>query len=87
MKPDSLKTLPPLTSDEQAAAEVDKIDLSLYDLSGFRKMRLEDLAKEARIMLRLPRPLLQAVKAEAARQGMPYSRFMRRALEQAITPR
>jgi len=79
-----LKTLPPLSSDEQAEQEVDTIDLSEYDLSGFAKMRLEDLAKEARIMLRLPKPLLDAVKAEASRRKIPYSRFIRMSIENAL---
>lgn len=79
-----LKQFEPLLSDEQAEREVDEIDLSEYDLSEFKKVRLEDLAKEARIMLRLPQPLLDAVKAEAARRNLPYSRFIRLTLEDAL---
>jgi predicted DNA binding CopG/RHH family protein len=34
--------------------------------------------------MRLPRPLLDAVKATAAQAGIPYQRFIRQALEIAV---
>jgi len=34
-----------------------------------------------------PRPLLEAVKAMAAKAGVPYQRFIRQALETAVQPR
>jgi predicted DNA binding CopG/RHH family protein len=34
--------------------------------------------------MRLPKSLLTAVKAKALAQGIPYQRFIRQALEQAI---
>jgi len=37
--------------------------------------------------MRLPRPLLEAVKATAAKAGVPYQRFIRQALETAVRPR
>jgi predicted DNA binding CopG/RHH family protein len=37
--------------------------------------------------MRLPRPLLDAVKAAAAKAGMPYQRFIRQTLEAAVRPR
>lgn len=40
--------------------------------------------KDKAITLRMPGPLLDAVKAMAAREGVPYQRFVRRALEHAI---
>jgi predicted DNA binding CopG/RHH family protein len=81
-----LKPMPPLLSDVEAEEFVDTADLTEYDLSGFKPVRLEMLAKEARVMLRLPRPLLNAVKAEADKQKMPYSRFIRMTLEHALSP-
>jgi predicted DNA binding CopG/RHH family protein len=34
--------------------------------------------------MRLPRSLLDAVRASAARMGVPYQRFIRQALEDAV---
>jgi predicted DNA binding CopG/RHH family protein len=34
--------------------------------------------------MRLPEPLLEAVKARAKARGIPYQRFIREALEQAV---
>jgi predicted DNA binding CopG/RHH family protein len=37
--------------------------------------------------MRLPKALLDAVKAAAAKAGMPYQRFIRQALETAVRQR
>ena len=47
-------------------------------------MRFEFATKDARINMRLPADLLAAVKAKAARERMPYQRFIRKALEGAV---
>jgi predicted DNA binding CopG/RHH family protein len=44
-------------------------------------VRFEFQPKTERVNMRLPRPLLDAVKV-----GMPYQRLIRRALEAAIDP-
>jgi len=81
------KKLPKLRSDRAAEAFVAKSDLTEYDLSGMRTMRFEFQPKSERVNMRLPRPLLQAVKSSAAKAGMPYQRFIRQALEHAVRPR
>lgn len=81
------KSIPLLNSDEVAEAFVAAADLSEYDLSGFKRMSLEALMKEVQVNIRLPQPLYQAVKDAAARQGVPYSRFVRSALEAAVQPK
>jgi predicted DNA binding CopG/RHH family protein len=35
--------------------------------------------------MRLPKPLLDAVKAAAGKAGMPYQRYIRQLLEMSIT--
>ena len=50
-------------------------------------MRFEFQPKSERVNMRLPRPLLEAVKATAAKAGVPYQRFIRQALETAVRPR
>jgi predicted DNA binding CopG/RHH family protein len=81
------KKLPKLRSDKEAEDFVANSDLTNYDLSGMRMVRFEFAPKAARVNMRLPNDLLKAVKATAARQGIPYQRFIRQALERAIAPR
>jgi predicted DNA binding CopG/RHH family protein len=83
-KPAKDKPIPKFDSDDAAEAFVAEADLSEHDLSGFRRMSLEALMKEVQVNVRLPQPLYKAVKDAAARQGVPYSRFVRSALEAAV---
>ena len=78
--------LPKLPTDREAEDFVAKADLTEYDLSEMRPVRFEFQPKDERVNMRLPRPLLEAVKATAARAGMPYQRFIRQALEEAVRP-
>lgn len=71
--------------DEEAERFVDTADLSEYDLSGARPVRFEFEKKSARVNMRLPAPLLEAVKEHARARGIPYQRFIREALERAVT--
>jgi predicted DNA binding CopG/RHH family protein/uncharacterized DUF497 family protein len=79
------KKIPDFESDEAAECFVETADLSEYDLSQFKTVRFEFERKDARINMRLPEPLLAAVKARAKAGGIPYQRFIREALEQAVT--
>lgn len=81
------KKLPKLRSDKAAEDFVAKADLTEYDLSGMRSMRFEFQPKSERVNMRLPKPLLKAVKASAAKAGVPYQRFIRQVLEVAVQPR
>lgn len=78
------KPLPLFSSDDEAEAFVGSADLTSYDLSALKPTRFEFSSKDARVNMRLPAELLEAVKATAARNGMPYQRFIRQALEQAL---
>lgn len=81
------KKLPRLDSDEAAAMFISTADLSEYDLSGMEMVRFEFQPKTERVNMRLPLPLLDAVKASAAKAGMPYQRFIRQAPEMAVRGR
>lgn len=81
------KQLPALKSDKEAEDFVANSDLTEYDLSRMRMVRFEFQPKSERVNMRLPRPLLDAVKAKAAKAGVPYQRFIRQALEDAVQPR
>lgn len=81
------KKLARLKSDKEAEQFVDKADLTEYDLSDMRMMRFEFQPKTERVNMRLPKQLLTAVRAMAARAGVPYQRFIRQALEDAVRGR
>lgn len=80
----ALKKLPTFKSDADAETFVDKADLSEYDLSGGEFVRFELKPKDKTVNLRLPGQLLDAVRVRAKRAGVPYQRFIRMALEQAV---
>jgi predicted DNA binding CopG/RHH family protein len=77
------RKVPRLTTDEEAEAFLEQ-DLSDLDFSQFKPVRFEFEKKAARVNMRLPEPLLAAVKARAKARGIPYQRFIREALEQAV---
>ena len=79
------ETDPAKLCDRAAAAFVDKADLSQYDFSGAQLVRFETKPKDKSINLRLPEELYDAVRKRAARAGLPYQRFIRLALERAIS--
>jgi predicted DNA binding CopG/RHH family protein len=82
-----MKPLPELRTDEEAEDFIANSDLSEYDLSSMRTVHFEFQPKSERVNMRLPRPLLDAVKAAAAEVGVPYQRFIRQALEAAVMSR
>jgi len=77
------KKAPRLKTDEQAEAFLAQ-DLSKLDFSQFKPARFEFERKDEQINMRVPKPLLAAVKARAKARGIPYTRFIRETLEQAI---
>ena len=77
------RKVPRLTTDEEAEAFLEQ-DLSDLDFSQFKPVRFEFARKDARVNMRLPEPLLAAVKTRAKARGIPYQRFIREALEQAV---
>jgi predicted DNA binding CopG/RHH family protein len=79
------KKIPTFESDTEAEHFVETADLSQYDLSGATPVRFEFEKKAARVNMRLPETLLVAVKARAKARGIPYQRFIREALEHAVT--
>ena len=71
-------------SHTDAADFVDHADLTEYDLTSMKPVQFEFAAKDARINMRLPEELLIAVKSAADKAGVPYQRFIRHALEDAV---
>lgn len=78
------KKVPRLKTDKQAEAFLAK-DLSTLEFSQFKPARFEFEKKDGQINMRVPKPLLEAVKARAKARGIPYTRFIRETLERAMT--
>ena len=78
------KKIPRFETDEEAEAFVATADLTQYDLTGARLVHFEFEKKAAQINMRVPRGLLDAVKARAEAGGIPYTRFIREILEKAV---
>src|SRR6056297_3443838 len=78
-----MKKVPRLTTDAETEAFLDK-DLSTLDFAQFKAINWEARPKTARVNMRLPEGLIEAVKAKARREGISYQRLIREAIEREI---
>jgi predicted DNA binding CopG/RHH family protein len=79
------KKFPVLKSDKEAEAFLDQ-DLSDYlSAENFAPYRFEFKPKEKSVNLRISGELLDAIRTRAKRQGIPYQRYIRQALERALS--
>jgi predicted DNA binding CopG/RHH family protein len=83
MKKPSPKTVPEMKTDH-AAQQFLRQDLSALDFSRFRPVRFEFEKKEEQVNLRIPKGLLDAVKARAKARNIPYARLIRETLELVV---
>lgn len=85
MKPKSpkLRKVPHFKTDAEAEAFLEQ-DLSDLDFSQFKPMHFEIKPKEKTINLRISESLLDAVRENAKREGVPYQRFIRHLLERGV---
>jgi len=63
---------------------VAEADLTAYDLAAFTPTHFEFEKKAAQINMRVPKPLLDAVKTRAAARGIPFTRYIRMLMEQDL---
>ena len=77
------RKIPPLKSDEAAEAFLAE-DLADLDFGQFVPMQFEFEKKEAQVNMRVPQPLLDAVKVRAKARGVPYTRYIRMLMERDI---
>jgi predicted DNA binding CopG/RHH family protein len=75
-----------MTTDEEAEAFLDQ-DLSDLDFSQFTPVRFEFERKSAQLNMRIPQPLLEAVKVKASQRGIPYTRYIRELMERDVAGR
>jgi predicted DNA binding CopG/RHH family protein len=78
-----MKKVPVLKTDEAAEAFLMQ-DLSDLDFSQFKPLQFEFEKKEAQVNMRVPQPLLDAVKDRARARGMPYTRYIRMLMERDV---
>ena len=78
------RQVPRLGSDEAAEAFLDQ-DLSDLDFSQFEPARFEFEKKSERIDMRVPKPLLDALKARASHRGIPFTRLIREMMERELS--
>ena len=79
------KKIPIFKTDKEAEQFVDTADLSNDDLSGLTPVKFEFEKKSAQLNMRVPKALLEAVKQRSAVRGIPYTRFIREAVESALS--
>ena len=79
------KKIPTFRTDKEAEDFVDKADLTHFDLSGLQPVQFEFEKKDAQLNMRVPKPLLDKLKARAKTRGIPYTRLIRQLMEQAVT--
>jgi predicted DNA binding CopG/RHH family protein len=84
------KPFPKFDSDEKLEAFLETADLDKYDLMPGALprdewfARYERFAKDASIHLRLPSRLLDAVRAQAMKEGIPAQRLIREYIERGL---
>jgi predicted DNA binding CopG/RHH family protein len=81
------KPFPDFKTDAEAEQFVDTADLGDYDFSDMKPLHFELRRKDKAVSLRLPGPLLEEVRMRAKKEGIPYQRFMRLAIERALHDR
>jgi predicted DNA binding CopG/RHH family protein len=80
------RKVPKMITDEEAEAFLDQ-DLSDLDFSQFIPVRFEFERKSAQLNMRIPQPLLEAVKVKASQRGIPYTRYIRELMERDVAGR
>ena len=79
--------MPKLKNDKEAEEFLEK-DLTDYlDLKNFQKVSFEFQPKTKKVNIRFSERLLEAVRQEAERQGIPYQKFIRQAVEHSLAER
>ena len=77
------RSVPRMTTDQEADAFLNQ-DLADLDFTQFEPVTIEFQHKAAQLNMRVPQALLDAVKARAKAKDIPYTRFIRQLMEQAV---
>jgi predicted DNA binding CopG/RHH family protein len=66
------KKIPAFETDKEAQDFADSANLTEFDLSGGSPVQFEFEPRSAHVNMRVPKPLLDAVKERAKVRGIPY---------------
>lgn len=80
------RRVPKMSTDAEAEAFLDQ-DLTDLEFSQFKPVRFEFEKKAAQLNMRVPQPLLDAVKERAKSRGIPYTRYIRELIERDVSRR
>lgn len=79
------KPLPTINSDADAENLLEQDLSDFITPENFKPVTFEFLPKTEQINLRISKPLLEAVKAQADERGIGYQKYIRQLLEQSLT--
>ncbi len=81
------KKIPTFKSDKETEKFLEQ-DLTDYiSRENFQKVQFEFLPKTKQVNLRFPEKLLTAVQKKAKKEGIPYQKYIRKAVEESLSTR
>ena len=81
------KKLPKLKSDKEAEKFLEQDVTDYLDVKNFTPVQFEFLPKTKQVNLRFPEQLLMAVQKKAKKEGIPYQKYIRKAVEASLAAR
>ena len=81
------KKLPKLKSDKEAEKFLEQDVTDYLDVKNFTSVQFEFLPKTKQVNLRFPEQLLMAVQKKAKKEGIPYQKYIRKAVEASLATR
>jgi len=79
-------SVPNFKTDQEAEDFLDQDLTAFLEPETFTKVSFEFMPKTQNVNLRMSESLLTAIKAQAAKEGIPYQKYIRLTLERAIQP-
>ena len=81
------KKFPKLKSDKEAEKFLEQDVTDYLDVKNFTPVQFEFLPKTKQVNLRFPEQLLMAVQKKAKKEGIPYQKYIRKAVEASLAAR
>ena len=78
------KKLPKITTDKEAEDVLSEDLTSYINKNNFKRTTFEFAPKDKSITIRISDPLLNSVQEVAEKQGVPYQRIIRQAIEEYL---
>ena len=81
------KKIPTFKSDKEAEEFLEQDLTDYFSRENFQKVHFEFLPKTKQVNLRFPEKLLMAVQKKAKKEGIPYQKYIRKAVEESLVTR